>query len=381
MPEIAVRLLFVILLAAVAAGCGSSVDDPTDAAASGGAAEATTTTAAPMPSTSPSTTSTTSVYESLGEEVAVSESVLGTVTWRRASSIPAQLLLSGDLPGPTHHWEYDWLGRYENAYKVTGSCFEIYEEAAGYLGLGPCPLEWAPWAPADDPYRESSRAWGFPWAGHPQYPVWIWMTDVWFSPDGESWENTTKSFPDATAVVAAEPWSVTERGGRWVVIGATGVGENADPGRIPWEERTYEQKYYGNPWLWVPRSAEPAAWVSDDLSDWSPVAADFATEGMDTRLSSVVAGDSGWMIFGVRSSQEKPRITEWAAWVSVDGITWEELSMGGVYDTPCEPSIYEHCGMIKAHMLEDAIVAYAWTWPLHEGYMLQPGWRLLVGTF
>jgi hypothetical protein len=163
----------------------------------------------------------------LGEEVAVSESVLGTVTWRRASSIPVQLLLNGDLPGPTHNWEYDWLARYENAREATGTCFEIYEEAAGYLGLGPCPLEWVPWERAEDPYRQSSRAWGFLWAGDPRYTEWIWMREVWFSPDGESWETTTKIFPDSTAVVAAEPWSAAERDGRWVVIGATGVGDKA----------------------------------------------------------------------------------------------------------------------------------------------------------
>jgi hypothetical protein len=317
----------------------------------------------------------------LGEEVAVSESVLGTVTWRRASSIPAQLVLTGGLPGPTHHWEYDWLARYENAQEVTGACFEIYEEAAGYLGLGPCPVEWASWTRADDPVWERARAWGFPWAAHPRWPEWIWMRNVWFSPDGESWDNTTKAFADSTAVVAAEPWSVTERGGRWVVIGATGIGDEADPGRIPWDERTWNQKYSDSRSLIVPKGTQPAAWVSDDLTEWQLITAEFADEGMDTRLTSVVAGELGWFIFGIRGSQEPPRIAEWVAWTSTDGISWEELPMTGVYDTPCRPSIHEHCGMIKAHVLEDVIIAYAWTWPLEEMYMPQPGWRLLIGTF
>jgi hypothetical protein len=208
------------------------------------------------------------------------------------------------------------------------------------------------------------------------------MRDVWFSLDGEIWDRTTKTFPDPTAVVAAEPWSVAERGGRWVVIGATGIGDEADPGRIPWDERTYGEKYYGENWLIVPKDAQPAAWVSDDLSEWNPILADLGKDGMDTRLTSVVAGDRGWLIFGIRGSQEPPRIAEWVAWASIDGIDWEELPMAEVYDTPCEPTRYEHCGMIKAHMIGDSVVAYAWTWPLGP-HLFGPDlrWRLLVGTF
>jgi hypothetical protein len=39
--------------------------------------------------------------------------------------------------------------------------------------------------------------------------------------------------------------------------------------------------------------------------------------------------------------------------------------------------------MIKAHMIEDAVVAYAWTWPLVDEYGVSPhpGWRLLIGEF
>jgi hypothetical protein len=207
------------------------------------------------------------------------------------------------------------------------------------------------------------------------------MREVWFSADGESWNKRADTFPDTSAVVAAEPWSVAERDGRWVVIGATGVGEDADPGLIPWDERTWNEKYWGSKSLIFARAAAPTAWVSDDLSEWIPILADLGRDGMDTRLTSVVAGEAGWVIFGVRASQERPRITEWVAWASIDGIDWEELSMAGVYDIPCEPSIHEHCGMIKADLVGDAIVAYAWTWPLHEGYMLQPGWRLLIGEF
>ena len=111
-----------IALAAAAAGCSSNaVETPAQAAPD----ETRSRVVTPTSTTPPSTTSTTHGYESLGEEVAVSDSVLGPVTWRGASSIPAQLLMAGDLPGPSHAWEYDWLARYENAQEVTGACFEI----------------------------------------------------------------------------------------------------------------------------------------------------------------------------------------------------------------------------------------------------------------
>jgi hypothetical protein len=123
--------------------------------------------------------------------------------------------------------------------------------------------------------------------------------------------------------------------------------------------------------------------MSDDLSEWDPVAANFSKEGFDTALTSVIAGEPGWVIFGVHASREPPRVAEWVAWASTDGITWEELSMAGVYDTPCKPTRYWHCGMIKAHFVHDAIVAYAWTWPLKDEYGVSPhpGWRLLIGEF
>jgi hypothetical protein len=219
---------FLVMIAmAAATGCGFS------AAPANTSTPPSTSPPSTFPSTTsttvPSSTSTTSVYESLGEEVAVSESVLGAMAWRRASSIPAELVLNGGLPGPTHMWTYDWLARYENAREVTGACFEIYEVGAGYLGLGPCPDYWAPEAAWDAlrPEWQQNRQW--------DSAEWIWMREVWSSPDGESWDQTTMDFPDATAAVVALPWVVAEKDGRWVVIGVTGVGEDAD---IPWDDRT-----------------------------------------------------------------------------------------------------------------------------------------------
>jgi len=83
--------------------------------------------------------------------------------------------------------------------------------------------------------------------------------------------------------------------------------------------------------------------------------------------------------FGHHASHALPQVVEWVGWASTDGLSWEELSMADVFDTPCEPTEDEHCGLIKAHMLDDAIVAYAWTWPPGEEHAL-PKWKLLIGT-
>jgi len=216
----------------------------------------------------------------------------------------------------------------------------------------------------------------------PDNRKWNWLNEIWYSPDGELWDQTTKAFPDSTAVVAAEPWSVAEKDGQWVVIGATGVSRDSD---TPLEDRTAAERRVAeitvNPGgLNVPRSAEPAAWVSDNLPfGWKRVFVDFGEEGTDTQLTSVVAGDAGWVIFGIRVSHAPPQSVEWVGWASTDGITWEELPMADVFDTLCEPNEHDHCGLIKAHMLDDAIVAYAWTWPPTEHHSVT-AWELLIGV-
>jgi hypothetical protein len=53
--------------------------------------------------------------------------------------------------------------------------------------------------------------------------------------------------------------------------------------------------------------------------------------------------------------------------------------MTGVYDAPCRPGLGEHCGMIKAHMVDDAIVVYAWTWPVPNRWWEGAEWRLFIG--
>jgi hypothetical protein len=371
--RLAVHLLFVIVLAAVVAGCSSSAEDGVAEASPGmapsTATPATTTTPAPAPATVSPTTTTAPRYGLLGEQVAVSESALGTVTWWQVPSIPLELLETGGIPSPGHNQEHRWPALYKSAHTVTGACFDIYEETLGYLGLGPCPETWAPWA-TDQLQPEAT--WGGPRGWSADISEWIWLKEVWFSPDGESWDRAADAFPDATAAVEAQPWSVAERDGRWVVIGATGVTEAADG--VPDEWVFSDVKG-----LRVRRNAQPAAWASEDLATWSLLPVDFSEVGTNTHITSVIAGDAGWAIFGIRSSQKRPWLAEWVAWASTDGSRWDELPMTGIYDTPCEPILSEYCGMIKAHMTEGAIVVYAWTWPVPNEWSEGADWRLFIG--
>lgn len=364
------HLALALAMTLVIAGCGGSADDAPAAAAP----VAETTSAARVASTTvPSTTtSTTPRFGLLGEQVAVSESALGTVIWWHVPSIPLELLMDEGIPAPGHDWgrgSFALPAVYETAHAATGSCFDIYVETAGYLGLGPCPMQWAPWATDQ---QQPEATWGGPRGWAADSSEWIWLQEVWFSPDGESWQKVSSAFPDATAAVEAQPWSVAERDGRWVVIGASGVPQDADfiPDASDWSDVNG---------LHVPRTAQPAAWVSDDLSSWSPVPVAFSEPGTETRLTSVVADEVGWMIFGIRSSQERPWVAEWVAWASADGSSWEELPMAGVYDEPCRPVLSEPCGMIKAHLFDDAILIYAWTWPVPNRWWEGSEWRLFIG--
>jgi hypothetical protein len=284
------------------------------------------------------------------------------------------------VPSSSFNYGSVWLDRFENAQEVTGACFDIYEETAGYLGLGPCGIDWLPqrsWYTFIEPWTPEPRG-----CCNPQIPLWIWLREVWYSPDAKTWEQMTGEFFDSTAAVMAEPYAVAERDGRWVVIGATGVSQEAD---APWEDRTLSERVVLSSsdadigGLWVPKSAEPAAWVADNLAEWAPLGVDFTKPGTNTQLTTVAAGKPGWVIFGIRTSHEDPTAKEWVGWASTDGIGWEELPMAGVYDDPCQYSETGRCGgSIKAFLQEDVIVAWAWTWTLSPA---SRGWRLLLGTF
>ena len=147
-------------------------------------------------------------YALFGEVVAVVDTAIGAVTWRHASSIPLDLVEGDQFPDPGHRWENRWLAVYENAQDATGACFEIFEGVSGYLGLGPCAADWLP------QHSWYVEGFGGPRIWEPDNRKWNWLNEIWFSPDGVDWNQTTKAFPDSTEVVAAEPWSVAEKDGQ-----------------------------------------------------------------------------------------------------------------------------------------------------------------------
>jgi hypothetical protein len=357
------HLLFVIVLAAVVAGCSSSAEDAaaTDIPAVAPSATATT---APVPSSiPPTTTSTTLGYRSLGEEVGTSETVLGTLTWRSTQAVPLDLLWRTDFPGPGESSTYEFEGIYDHAREVTGRCFDVHDLPSGYLGLGPCPN-----------WYEPGTGWFAPF-DH----VWMRGIEVWFSSDGVDWELMTDTGFEASAAVMADPFVVAEYDGRWVVIGWVDVERQPD---LTVEELAANEDCWGclEPSFLI--TATPAAWVSSDLVTWTRLPIDFTKPGTDTWLTSVAAGELGWVIFGIRRTPEHPRTAEWAGWVSADGIEWEELPMDGLYDDPCRPGAVEHCGRIQSVIIEDAVVLYAWTYDTPTNPPLDGsgnGWKLFIG--
>jgi hypothetical protein len=363
-PKAAVRLLVVIALAAAAAGCGSSDEDTRSASAR----DETPTTAATTlaPTTLPSTTSTTSVYGWLGDEVGISATALGMVTWHRTQAVPLDLLWEADFPGPGYSYGYELEGISAHAREVTGRCLQIHDVPSGYLGMGPCPNYW-------EGRGNEMGGWFAPF-DHP----WMRGIEVWFSPDGVGWELMTDTAFGPSAAVMADPFVVAEYGGQWVVVGWADVDSQSD---LP-EEQLAAHMECGCMPPHVPIGATPAAWISEDLVTWIRLPIDFAAPGADTWLTSVAAGEAGWVIFGTRRSDGKPRTAEWAGWVSTDGIEWEELPMKGLHDDPCRPLGFEHCGRIQAHVIEDAIVVYAWTYdtPANPPFGGNGrSWTLLIG--
>lgn len=284
--RLAVRLLFVIVLAAMVAGCRSRAEDTPAAAASDATAVVTTTTAAPVPSSiPPTTTSTTLGYRSLGEEAGTSETVLGAVTWRRTQVIPLDLLWETYFPGPGYSSTYQFEGVYDHAQEVTGRCLQIYDVPSGYLGLGPCPNYWeGHWLGWFAPFDHA----------------WMRGIEVWFSPDGVDWELMTDAVFDPSAAVMADPFVAAEYDGRWVVIGWEGVDRQPD---LTVEELAANEECWGCLVPSFPITATPAAWVSNDLVTWTRLSVDFSKPGMDTWLTSVAAGELGWVIFGIRRTR------------------------------------------------------------------------------
>jgi hypothetical protein len=295
-------------------------------------------------------------YRSRGESLAVTETVLGSVEWISLRSIPLDWVEEHSFPGPIAPMGRSFKTLQDKAWIETGHCMHIYETPSGFVGLGPCSVgpDHAP-----DP-NEPPPEW-IP----PMYMT-IRARDVWHSEDGDEWAQVGDDVFDPGTIIMADPLTLAGHEGRWVLVGWP------DPPELQGDMRP------------VPNSTEQAAWVSDDLVQWSRLPIAFDKADMDTWLTGIVAGEHGWVIVGVRASQGSPWSTEWAAWASTDGLEWEEFPLGVALGDPgCMPSTEGHCGRIRPAMIDGAIVLYAWTWdlPTYVYNLDVGGWKMYVGVF
>ncbi len=324
-------------------------------------------------------------YESIGEAEGTLDTAFGTLSWYQTSSVPRELVEAG-LPGPSRpRPDYDLRRTFAKA----PCCLEVFEGADGYLGLG------ATGGP-DEPriifghrgdllrvrgvetveefeiLSDTTGIDGFEYWSE-WYGRWDFYTgggefsfapaEVWFTPDGSTWEQRADSAFGTDVVMLSQPDSVAERDGTWMVLGWSGIEDPASS--------TYRAHTVGG---------IGTAWTSDDLKTWTLVPFEFGSPGVDTNLLSVVAGDGGWMVVGERISRETPATHEPVVWISPDGLAWSELPMADVVGLP-------HCGsskptetclssFLRAAFFPDGITLY-----VEYGDPSVLGWRLWIGVW
>lgn len=316
------------------------------------------TTEAPVPTEAPATTSPT--------RPPPASAGFNGVTWTTTGAVPAERMGEG-FPAPGYTFGSDL----QRAYAEAPCCFEIYKTPAGYLGLGQPDAAGRAFNPPDlEPqlgvvgqwYAPYSKPWGYP-------------TEVWFSTDGVDWElMASDAFGSGTAVLASDPFVVAERGGTWMVIGASDAGGPEDldvVGNGP----------SGTEGSDLPRDAIPTMWMSSDLVTWTQKTEPWDSEGSRTRLTSVATSERGWVVFGVRVSEVAPFAAEWVGWSSEDGVVWQPLPIGAQLGevSPCSGERPWRCSWLQGAITADAVVVYAWTWDLPVTDWRQATWRLLIG--
>ena len=368
----------VIITAVVlgAAGVAGVFDTESDTAGTVTSTTVTPTTEPVTPTTEPLPPQTTMPaadtglfdYWLLGDPVVTLDSPLGTLTWIRAGGVPLQWLNDGfPRPGPV-------LSQALLEAFVEAPGFDVFPSDVGYLGIGPSgdpdglrgstefinnPYRLRGLAEDEDPHqvvelhqthlrlREGitiEQYYEGRWWGQGISEWLLPLDEVWYSADGQNWEMKTATGFEPDAFMASQHYSVAERDGRWIVIGWIAAGE--DDNR--------------------PASGTPAAWTSEDLGTWTRVPIDFARPDRITRLTSVAAGNQGWVIFGIHSTDEIPRQGEWAAWASPDGLEWEPLPIEDFFDPPdCGDNPISDCS-VNSIFTDDALVAYVtgggWPW-------------------
>lgn len=227
--------LLAVVVAVVVAGCGG---DTTEAAPPRHATlppAPPTTLVAPVATTTPQAVAGNASidYRAVGTKQAQIDTALGTVTWLSTKKVPGDWILGG-FPQSGWYTYRELLPIYDQA----PCCVEIYATDGGYLGV------------AADVNTDIWRDW------FPQWYYWLYPTEVWFSLDGEQWELMSDEAFGEGAAVMRDPSVVAEHERRWIVIG--------------WADVTVEKgEEPDGPGRGVPMAATPAAWVSDDLHNWT----------------------------------------------------------------------------------------------------------------
>lgn len=302
----------------------------------------------PTATTAPTTTilsssETQPPVETGGTLVGTSNTPLGNLSWYTYDPVFYDWTEAG-LPGPygiqpdRDFWQI---------WSDTHSGLEVFETDAGYLGLGST-------TEPDEPrimtrlrdllvrVRGVERNYNVvQWdaaRGPVGMEIWdtgVWFTttnldyddfyffapeEVWFSKDGSDWSLVSASGLGEGVALQSQPGSVAYFDGTWMVIGWADVDESLG----------YRASIDGS----------PAAWMSDDLVTWTRVPFDFPSNGTNTRLTRVVAGDRGWLIVASSRYDGDRPATAASLWVSADGLTWEELRIEDITELPPCPDAW-----------------------------------------
>ena len=353
------RLQIGLTLALLATGCGSSADPPdiqppADAAQMTAAPTTAVIPAAPVstafrsvtptsfvpggPASSPTTLPTAGFdYLQIATAAAETTSTLGDVVWLKGDTVPLPWIEDG-FPGPSLRYEYDLAYVYEgldDGYEVfpVGGEFVALGSSAGFGGA--ISLE------------RSGRSVDV------DFDAYVPVREVWTRPPEQSWTRVSASAFDAGTLVAAHPLSIGYRDGLYVVVGGT----VEDAGVLETPSRFFGMRFGAE------FDLAPAAWASTDLQTWIPLSVEFAEPGTHTKLTSVSVSQHGWVIAGIRWTEDGPNGSEWVGWASPDGVGWEPLPFAEVFGDPwCTTRDNDPCTKIYATMFEDAIVVYTWQW-------------------
>lgn len=293
-------------------------------------------------------------YAAVAEGVGTTDSSIGSISWLSSSRVPVAWVQDG-FPS----FGFTYPRSMTMLYKAAPEDVEIYEVGEGYVALGKG--------------RYPELAFDFDSRDTRWVVLWDWPFlpgSVWFSSDGESWELMTEGPIEPNIGAIHDPFVIAERDGRYVLLGWTDSSVEVDP-----DDQEASPEFV---------RGRPMAWVSDDLATWERVVADFEKPNMRTDLNSVVATDTGWLIFGVRRTNETTlddsRVAEWAAWTSPDGVVWQELEIQELLGDPdCKPVSNGHCIRIKAEPAPGGVAVYAYQWELPIYDIRDTTWTVLIG--